>query len=112
MNTMHYNAECISCGCVQSVYGGSLWWKAKKNAERGYLDAIGISGVECGCERPLTEPNAPYRVFGWTDDGHTFNRPHFTFVGAVRDYIDNNSYGAMANIIGVSQAVKERLRSL
>ena len=104
-----YNVECRSCGQIFNVNAGPLWWKAKKAADAGRLDAITVSGVECGCKRPVLNPDASYRVFGFSDEGREYNTPCSTFTEAVNAFRDAFKSGETVFIKGVSRAVKERL---
>ena len=105
-----YNIECMDCGQVFPVSKGPLWWRAKKASDGGRLDAISISGVECGCKRPVRNPDAPYRVFGFTDEGREYNTPFDTFVAAAKAFRDRWSYGETVFISGVSPAVENQLK--
>ena len=105
-----YNIECTSCGCVSTVKNGALWWRAKKSSEEGRLDAIGISGVECGCRLPVRNPDAPYRVFGFTDQGQKYDTPFDTFVTAVKAFRDRLNFGETVFIKGISPAVEDQLK--
>lgn len=106
---MRYNVECTHCGQVLSVSEGPLWWRAKKAAEGGRLDAISVSGVECGCKRPTLNPDAPYRVFGFTDEGREYDSPFDNFVAAAKAFREAIKFGETVFIHGVSPAVKDRL---
>jgi len=105
-----YNVECIDCGHVSTLSDGPLWWRAKKVSDSGRLDAIGIRGVECGCQQPVRRPDAPYRVFGFTDEGREYNTPFDTFVVAVEAFRDRCNLCETVFIKGVSHAVEERLK--
>ena len=104
-----YNVECRSCEQVFSVNAGALWRRAKKAADAGRLDAITVSGVECGCKHPILNPDAPYRVFGFSDEGREYNTPYSTFTEAVNAFRDAFMLGKTVFIKGVSRAVKEKL---
>lgn len=104
-----YNVECVECGHVSTVSKDPLWWRAKKAADTGRLDAISISGVECGCQQPVRNPDAPYRVLGFTDEGSKFDEPFDTFVAAVESYRAGVRLGETVFIKGVSPAVADRL---
>lgn len=105
-----YNLECTSCGGVSTVTTGPLWWRAKKAEIDGRLDATGITGVECGCQKPVRNPEAPYRVFGFTDQGRQYDTPFYTFVEAVKAFRDRWNFGETVYIKGVSPAVEDRLK--
>ncbi len=105
-----YNVECMDCGQVFSVSEGPLWWSTKKSSDEGRLDAIGVSGVECGCKRPVRNPDAPYRVFGFTDEGREYDTPFETFVTAVKAFRDIWNLGGTVFIKGVSPAVEDQLK--
>ena len=78
-----YNVYCHSCERVfQPSPRSPLWWRAKKAADLGRMDAIGVSGEECGCIRTIEKPDAPYRVVGYSDDYREYNIPCFTLVEA------------------------------
>lgn len=105
-----HNVECIDCGHVSTVTDSPLWWRAKKASDGGRLDAIGISGVECGCKRPIRNPDAPYRVFGFTDRGREYDTPFNTFVAAVKAFRDRYNLGETVFIKGVSPAIADKLK--
>lgn len=106
----NYNVECMNCEQVFPVSEGSLWWRAKKAADHGRLDAIGISGVECGCKQTVREPEAPYRLFGYTDMGREYDIPFHTFVAVAKAFRERWSFGEDVFISGVSRAVEDKLK--
>lgn len=84
-----YNVVCFECGQVWTPdVRSALWWKAKNHAEKGYLDAVNVSGVECGCKNPISEPEAPFRVFGYDDMFNEFNIPYVSLVQAPKKYLE------------------------
>ena len=104
-----YNVACLACGGVwQPAPGTPLWWKAKQRAAKGYLDAVHVPGEECGCAKKRSQSEAPYRVFGFTDDCREYDIPCTTFVSAVRAFIARK-YDTVF-ISGVSAAVEQRLQ--
>lgn len=106
-----YVAHCIRCGAIFTPPpGSSLWWQAKQRAEKGCLDALSISGEECGCIKKPLRPDAPFRVFGYDDICTDFDIPCDTFVQAVKIFMELNKSGAnIVYISGVSQVVEEKL---
>lgn len=87
-----FNVVCGRCGQVwQPSVGSRLWRRAKRQFEKGYLSALTVSGEKCGCVPKASQPDAPYRVKGYTDDCRNFDRPHESFIAAVRDYLALNS---------------------
>lgn len=110
ISDVRYNVVCNSCGQIfQPAVKRPLWWKAKKRADSGYLDALHISGEECGCVKKPEQPDAPFRVFGFDWDGQKYDIPCETFVEAVRTFRVFNRCGD-AFIKGVSSAVEEKLK--
>lgn len=106
-----YNVECMNCGSVwQPQVRTPLWWLAHQRASKGYLDAAGATGEECGCVKRVREPNAPFRVFGYDDMGSEYDKPFKTFVSAVKAFMEANRYGDVVFIKGVSNAVQEKLK--
>ena len=120
-----YNVVCINCDSVffiqlhfrscisylnfQPLPKSSLWWQAKKYAEL-YLDALPISGEECGCLKKVREPNAPYCVFGFDDMCRDFDAPFTSFTKAVGMYLRLAREGMnIVFINGVSPSVEEKL---
>lgn len=105
-----YNVVCMECGQVWTPLPKSpLWWRAKKAADSGRLDAIQVSGEECGCVEPRNCQDAPFRVFGYNDLCEDFDIPCGTFAEAVKTFRELNSEGYMVFISGVSDAVSSRL---
>ena len=110
-----FNVECLDCGTVFSPKIKSpLWWRAKKKADKGYLDALVIRGEECGCEEApfKAQPNAPFRVFGYDMECHDFDKPFNSMIEAMRTFIRLNNGPDVVFISGVSRAVQERLYDL
>lgn len=106
---VQYNVVCGSCGnFFQPGARRPLWWKAKKHADKGYLDAVCISGYECGCEKRPENPDAPFRVFGIDWDMQKYDIPCKTFVEAIRTFRELQRCGDTF-IKGVSPAVEEKL---
>lgn len=94
---VRYNVCCMDCGqSWQPEVRSPLWWRAKQKADEGYLDAVCVLGEECGCVPEKQEPDARYRVFGYTDDLCDFDVPHRSLDGAVRAYLAT----AQANVLG------------
>ena len=113
MSTTEYAVRCISCEAVFTPGVRSpLWWQAKKYAEAGYIDALPISGENCGCcpKEEKSDPNAPYRVFGYDDIGNDFDLPFHSFTEAAKTCRDLNSSLCVVFISGVSSKVESRLR--
>ena len=109
---VRYNVVCESCDQVFTPQTGTaLWWKAKKRADDGFLDAYCCSSEECGCdEQILLNPDAPYRVFGYDMLCEDFDIPCATFMVAMRAYL---SYRVdVVFIKGVSLAVERTLRRM
>ncbi len=107
-----FNVHCRSCGAVWTPgFRSPLWWQAKHSYETlpERLDVLHVSGKECGCVEPLSEPNAPYRVFGFTDDCQDFDVPFTSFTKAVRAYLKEYRAGLDVWIDGVSLDVRRRL---
>ena len=103
-----YNVECRACGNIHQPRPKSpLWWQAKKHSEKGFLDAIRISGKECGCVEKPHLPDAPFRVLGFDWEGGAYDIPCLTFVEAVKLYIEYK-YDTVF-ITGVSERVKNKL---
>ena len=45
-----FNVVCMDCGQIFTpLVRTPLWWKAKQRADQGFLDAMHVSGEECGC---------------------------------------------------------------
>lgn len=106
-----YNVFCRSCGSIWTPTPRSkLWWKAKKRADQGYLDALCVSPEECGCEKKVTEPNAPIRVFGYDFECHDFNIPFTSFTAAVCKFLQLQRDGYEVFITGVSDSVEDKLK--
>ena len=106
-----YNVVCSDCSQIfQPRPRSPLWWKAKQAADSGRLDAICISGEECGCVKKEYLPDAPFRVFGYTDMCEDFNVPCTTFVEAVKLYRRLDKEGCIVFITGVSDVVEDKLK--
>ena len=109
--TDSYNVYCMACGQVFTPpAGSSLWWRAKKAADKGRLDAISVNGEECGCIKPRHHPDAPFRVFGYDGMCEDFDFACYSFVEAVRACIKMNKEGCIVFITGVSDVVSDRLQ--
>ena len=105
-----YNVYCMSCDQVWTPAPRSpLWWRAKKAADRGRLDAIYVTGEECGCIQRQCRPDAPFRVFGYDDLLENFDIPCNTFVQAIKTYRNAERSGCVVFIKGVSAKVEDRL---
>jgi len=109
-----YNVFCRACSTVwRPGIRTPLWWKAKKHAEAGYLGALSVSGVECDCIKPVCEPEAPLRVFGYDDMCEDFDIPYYSFTDAVRKFRKLHANGGYVVFIsGVSPKVETMLNSL
>lgn len=87
-NEVLYNVVCTSCGQVWTpAIRSPLWWKAKKRSEEGFLDAYPATPRECGCQKPVFYPDAPYRVVGYDDLCSKFDMPFKSLVAAARTYL-------------------------
>lgn len=105
-----YNVICMDCDCIFNPEVNSrFWWMAKKHAESGKLDALRITGKQCGCAKKVTKPDAPYRVIGYDFDCHDYDIPFYNFTGAVQKYRELNRRGDVVFISGVSDRVKFEL---
>jgi hypothetical protein len=101
-----HNVVCMACGQVFTpTVGSSLWWQAKKRAEK-YLDALPVIGEECGCVPRRHCPEAPFRVFGYDAMCVDFDFPCETFTQAVRIYRQRKNEGDVVFITGVSNVVQ------
>ena len=110
---VEYNVFCRSCDLVwQPGFKTPLWWRAKQYADSGKLDAISVSGEECGCIEKRIESDAPFRVFGYDGMCCDFDIPLPTFVSAVKRYIAHAKAGDILFITGVSPRVQERLHQV
>ena len=106
-----FNVICGNCRQVFSpVEKSPAWWKAKKAADKGRLDAITVSAKDCGCEQIIVEPDAPFRVIGYDDLCQNYNIPCNTFVLAVQTYLSRIRHGEIAFLLGISQKMKDHLR--
>jgi hypothetical protein len=84
-----YNVSCWNCGQVWiPAVRSPLWWKAKKRAEKGFLDALCVAGTECGCQSEVLYPDAPYRIVGYDDMGSKFDIPYESMVPAAKKYLE------------------------
>ena len=101
-----YNVVCMACGQVFSPTPKSpLWWQAKVRAEQ-YLDALPVTGEECGCIPRQHCPEAPFRVFGYDAMCVDFDFPCETFARAVRIFRQRKNEGDVVFITGVSEVVQ------
>jgi hypothetical protein len=108
-----FNVVCINCNAVWAPAAeSSLWWQAKKRNERGNLDALPVTGEECGCVKVKSDPDAPYRVFGFDDECRDFDIPFDSFAEAVKEYREASRSMCTVFIAGVSPAVEQRLALL
>ena len=104
-----YNVECMVCGQVFTpTIRSSLWWQAKQREEQGYLDALRVSGKECGCIAQPVRPDAPFRVVGYDDMCVDFDIPCDTFVDVIK-VCRQLGAGDTFFITGVSDAVSDKL---
>ena len=108
-----YTVVCTECGQDwQPLIRSPLWWRAKKKSDRGFLDALLISGKDCGCVKQPYRPEAPFRVIGYDDLYRDYDIPCDTFVKAINAYRERDHMGDIVFITGVSDVVKKRLRSV
>lgn len=109
MDNKHW-VECVDCGNVYSpTPKTSAWWQAEQNSREGKNTCVGAK--ECGCqqEKPVREPNAPYRVFGYDMLCEDYDIPFHSFTEAVRAFRRLNSGPDVVFIKGVSRVVEDRL---
>ena len=107
-----YNVHCWDCDRVfQPPVKSPFWWQSKQREAKGFIDALHISGVECGCvrERVQREPGAPYRVFGYDDRCEDFDIPFYAFVPAVKKFRELNDGMTVVFINGVTEKMKRHL---
>jgi hypothetical protein len=105
-----YNVECVDCGAVwQPLFKSSLWWQAKQREEKGFLDALRVSGRKCGCVKTPIQANAPFRVFGYDMECIEFDMPFFKLSEALKAFIEIKKTPDIVFITGISKAVQERL---
>lgn len=84
-----YEVTCRTCGQTWTPRVRTpLWWQARQRAEEGFLDALRVSPIECGCEEERLEVDAPYRVFGYDDMCIEFDIPFKSLVAAARKYLE------------------------
>lgn len=114
MNSSRYNVECLDCGQVFSpVQQSPLWWRVHQRATKGYFDCLRVSGEKCGCVREQTQPDSPFRVFGYDDMCRDFSRGFTSFTEAVKEFRELHKEGMYVVFIsGVSKAVQSRLARL
>ena len=106
-----YQVECTQCGQVFVPPDNSpLWWKAKKRSEKGFLDALLVSGIECGCVEEKRQSNAPFRVFGYDGMCRDYDIPCHTFMEAIKTFRECDRAGDIVFIKGVSESVEHRLK--
>lgn len=104
-----YNVSCQRCGNVWTPrLHSALWWKAHQRAQKGFLDAHLATAIECGCVEKRSQPDAPFRVFGYNGFGIEFDAPFQTFTEAVKAFIEGRDSGVLF-IKGVSNRVRDRL---
>ncbi len=107
-----YNVVCRNCNhAFKPTPRSPLWWQADRDAKDhpDRLDAMTISGEKCGCIKKPRDPDAPYRVVGFTDLLEDFDIPFHNFISAVRCFRRANCGGATVFITGVCKQVKWRL---
>ena len=112
MSTSEYNVYCSHCGSVFSpLVKSPLWWKAKKRAYKGFLDAHWCKPSECGCieERPISNPDAPYRVLGYDMMCSNYNVPFTNFIEAVKFFRERVSFGDVVFPQGLSDKVVRKI---
>ena len=106
-----YNVCCLQCGDVfQPAEGSYLWRRAEKRDEEGYLDALHVSGEECGCVEPVVEA-APFRVFGYDGMCVDFSMSYDKFTEAVRAFVECLRGGDVVFIEGVSDKTRSALEA-
>jgi hypothetical protein len=108
-----YNVQCVNCGSVwTAVPKSAQWWRGKQKADVGKLDAVRVTGEECGCIKKPQDPDAPFRIFGFgTEYGEEIDVPFHCFTSAVRAYRSAKKSGLLDIwITGVSKPVEQRLR--
>lgn len=109
MDKQHW-VECIDCGNVYSpAPKSSAWWQAVQNAKEGRNTYVGAK--ECGCSqvKPVRQPDAPYRVFGYDMLCEDFDIPFERFTDAVATFRRLNSGPDVVFIKGVSDAVNDHV---
>ncbi len=105
-----YNVYCEKCNQIwQPVVHSTLWWKAYKRSEEGFLDAYCATHIEHGCEQEISHPEAPFRVFGFTDDCQDFDIPLYSFSEAIKAFKRHRD-SCTIFIEGVSQRVQNYLQ--
>ena len=111
MNQTIYNVECLDCGAVFNPAPQTpLWYQADQRAKKGFLDCVRVSGEKCGCVKKQSQPNAPFRVFGYDDMCKDFDVGFETFTAAVKKFIELNRVGMYTVFIsGVSESVQSKL---
>lgn len=106
-----YQVWCESCGDVYTPQIKSpTWWKAKQRADKDFLDALCVSGTECGCvqKNPVISKES-FGIIGYTMDCIDFTIKCKTFVDLCKA-AKRMKNGDTFFIIGpVSQNVKDRL---
>lgn len=108
-----YNIVCLGCNNIwEPRVKSPLWWKAKARANSGKLDALHVTVEECGCVPGLQEPDAPYRVLGYDDEGYEFDIPFHAPVPAMKKFRELSNGMNTVFISGVSPAVQVRLSPL
>ncbi len=112
---LRFNVACRACSYVWTPAARSpLWWRAKKWNDQGKLDAIHVSGEDCGCieQKQQCKPGAPYRVFGFDDECREFDIPFTSFTDAVKEYRSASRSMCTVFISGVSPAVASTSRNI
>lgn len=108
-----YVVTCSECGQDwEPLVHSPLWWRAKKKSDKGFLDALHVSGYDCECRKRPYRPDAPFRVTGYDDMCSDYDIPFDTFFTAVTAYIARKRMGDVVFITGVSRAVEEKLRHM
>jgi hypothetical protein len=108
---IRYNVACVDCGSVfQPRPRSPLWWRAKQREKEGFLDAVYVSGEKCGCVKKQVRPDAPFRVTGYDGMCEDYDVPFTNFVKAVKFFKDAVDAGDVVFIIGISDAVRQKIQ--
>lgn len=107
-----YQVCCLYCGNVWlPQVRSSLWWQAKARSEQGYLDALPVQPTVCGCQKEIIEPDAPYRVFGYTDTCDNFDYPFASLVEAAKKYLEIAREGMSTVFFATNRTVGTRTQT-
>lgn len=106
-----YSVSCLNCGAVfQPIVESPLWKEAKARIQGGAMDAMPILGTECGCVEKQRRPDAPFRVYGYTDDCRDFDNTFDTALSAIRSYIRRSKSGCTVFINGLPRQLDDRVQ--